>query len=555
MKESARLAPAPAAAPAAARPHPRPAWLVSALCLAFFVQGLTVAPFLGIQNDEVLFGAGVYPPWGVEYTIRMFHGAKPAMLMSYLGALKIWIYKVIFRLSPPSVWSVRLPMVFAGALTVFLFYVLVRRFAGVRAALVTTALLAFDTTWLLTTTLDWGPVALQHLLLAGGMLCLYSFYEGGRRGWLAAGFVLFGLGLWDKALFAWVLAGLGAAALAVFPRQIVTRLTARNVATAGLAFAIGCAPLLMYNLHRPLGTARGTIRVSSDEFSKKLWMVRISLEGSSLFGYIVHDDPPPQPAKPSTAFEQASVRLSDAFGRPRTSLTGYAFLLALMLFPWLWDTPARKPMLCALVFMAITWVQMAFLRQAGGGAHHTVLLWPFPQILIGAAFAETSRRAGRAGLAILVVLIALICGSALLVTNEHLAQLVRNGPTAIWTDAIQPLASEPVVLRAARVYCMDWGILDSLRLLDRGRLPLVFGPDQAFAGNGAEMMRQPNAVFVGHSAGTEFIQGVAAQMEKAAAASGYAKQVLREIRDRHGRPVFEIYRYAPKDRSLTVAAR
>ena len=151
----------------------------------------------------------------------------------------------------------RAPMLLAGAASVWLFYLLLRRIAGERAAVVGCGLLAADSLYLLTTCFDWGPVALQHLLIVAGMLLLLGFYQERNHGRLAWGCFLLGLAMWDKALATWMIAGIGVSLLAFFPKQIVSVLTLRRVAISVLAFALGALPLILYNIHSPLATFRG----------------------------------------------------------------------------------------------------------------------------------------------------------------------------------------------------------------------------------------------------------------------------------------------------------
>ena len=101
--------------------------------------------------------------------------------------------------------------------------------AGLRAACIGCCLLAADSLYLLTTCFDWGPVALQHLLVVGGVLLLMRFYQTLSSLSLAAGFFLLGLALWDKALGMWMLSGLGIAGILIFQREIwaVTGFTPR----------------------------------------------------------------------------------------------------------------------------------------------------------------------------------------------------------------------------------------------------------------------------------------------------------------------------------------
>src|ERR1035437_2229223 len=139
-----------------------------AACLLFFLSGSAFVSHLGIQNDEALFANGIFKPYAVAYKYTWGSNGLPLMLMSYLGTLKSWIYRPIFQRFSIGVWAMRVPMLLAGAASVWLFYLLLRRVAGQRTALFGCGLLATDSLYLLTTCLDWGPVALQHLLLVSG---------------------------------------------------------------------------------------------------------------------------------------------------------------------------------------------------------------------------------------------------------------------------------------------------------------------------------------------------------------------------------------------------
>ena len=117
--------------------------------------------------------------------------------------------------------------------------------------------------YLITTCFDWGPVALQHLLVLGGMLLTLRFYQERQEAALAAAFFLFGLALWDKALALWMLSGLGIAVISTFPRQFFATLTKRRLATAVLAFGLGSLPLLVFNLNNHWDTFRGNFRLDT----------------------------------------------------------------------------------------------------------------------------------------------------------------------------------------------------------------------------------------------------------------------------------------------------
>jgi len=54
--------------------------------------------------------------------------------------------------------------------------------------------------------------------------------------------------------------------------------------------------------------------------------------------------------------------------------------LAILLMP-LAGGSDRRAVLFALIAMTVAWLQMAITANAGGSVHHTILLWPLPQLL------------------------------------------------------------------------------------------------------------------------------------------------------------------------------
>ena len=506
-------------------------------------------PLLGLQNDEALFASGIFEPFGVAEFRWVFGHKLPMMLMTYVGGLKSWLYTLVFGVWPPSPASIRVPVLLAATAALGFFFLLFRRAAGPRAAVIGVALLAFDPMFLLTATFDWGPVALQHLLFGAALFLLLRWQQRKCNGWasLAGGFFLLGLALWNKAIFSWMLAGLAAATLAVFPRELLRALTPRRLAVAFLSFALGAFPLILYNARHGMETFRSNTAFDASDLPGRARLLRYTLEGSALFGWLTADDSEAAaPRQPQTALEKASALVSEAAGHPRSGLAFYSFLAALALLPWLWrgygwNGPVRA-IAFALVFLAVAWLVMALTRGAGGGVHHVILLWPFPALAVAAAFAAASRLMRRGTLA-LALAVPLIAASNALVLNEYYNQAVRNGGSLNWTDGIYSLAREVRKLPAQFVFITDWGMLDSLRLLDRGRLPLRVASDPADAEGVRSQVSNPAHLFVGHTAGNEFFPGATAKLETAAASLGYRRELLRTVTDSRGKPLFEIYRF------------
>jgi 4-amino-4-deoxy-L-arabinose transferase-like glycosyltransferase len=472
------------------------------------------------------------------------------MLLNYLGTLKGLVYRGIFRIRP-SLATTRIPMVLAGVATLWLLYRLIQRISGGRAAVAGCFLLAADSMFLLTNTFDWGPVAFQHLLLVGGVLLALVFYQHESLPALFGAFFLFGLGLWDKALMVWMLSGCGVAALVIFPRQILRSLRPRPILIAVFAFCLGALPLIVFNVNNHWETFRGNTTFDFTDLPNKTRLLGNTLNGQALFGWMVAEDhEAPVPRQPATLLERASFSLAEKANHRRTSFMVYGLILALLLTP-LARGAELKAILFSLVAMAIAWGQMAITRNAGGSVHHAVLIWPFPHLLMAVSFASAARRLGRAAVPALAFVVALLAGSSLIVLNQYHVQAVRNGGALNFNDAIVPLNDYLRGVRASNLFCVDWGILDSLRLLSRGRLPVRVGSDPVskpqLSAEDLEVVRgwvkEPDHVFVAHTEGNEFFTGTSAKLQKIATEMGYQRDLMQVIGDRYGRKVFEVYRF------------
>jgi 4-amino-4-deoxy-L-arabinose transferase-like glycosyltransferase len=538
------------------------------LCCIFFFMGCAFIPLTGIQNDEALFASGIYQPVDVQYSVKILGINLPLMIMTYVGALKSWLYTPVFQLWLPSAYSVRLPVLLIGAFTVWLFFVTARKLLGDRAALIGTVLLATDPMFLLATCFDWGPVALQHFLLLAGLLLIVMYAQSQSPAQLALAFFSFGLGMWDKALFAWPLVGLAVASIIVFPRDSLRVVTFKRSIVAVASFCLGALPLLVYNVAHPFETFRGNAQYSTELFYGKFLVLRATFQGRALFGWMTAVEPGPHPPAAANVIQNTCAWLASLLRHPLHTAFWSAFIAALLIVPVLWfgrgngaNPATRKVSVFAIVVMAVIWAQMAFTYNAGGGVHHTILLWPFPQFLIGSVYAGISCKFRRYAAPILTAAVIVVAFSNLLVVNEHYVQLIENGTSVIWSDALYPLSQSMNKFPARYVATIDWGMLNTLRLLDRGRLSLL--DEEGALANKPELsaedkavlsilLAEPTTLFVGHIPGKEIYAGMAARLEDFAGNRKFTKEMLDVVHDRNGREVFQIFRFRSPDRSLTV---
>lgn len=526
-------------------------WVGYFCALIFFFLGCVILPYPGLQNDEVIFAPSDYQVPGSS-VFHIFNGHVPVMLMSYLGALKTWLYSGILDVFPPSRWTVRLPVLFLGAVTVWLFVELLQEIQGSWAAWLGGLLLATDTMFLVTACFDWGPVAIQHLLIVAGLLLIVRFVLRSGRAVLFWGFFCLGLGLWDKALFEWNLSGLAVAALIVYPAAVRARLTIRNTALAAGGLALGALPLIVYNLVSGWPTLRSNSTFRFDEFASKFRSLRGTWNGSAVLGYIA--SVPGQAGQPRAAgniLERLSYALHSLTGDHPKNRLEWAFLAAVILTALLWRSSAFKKLLFFLLAIAVAWFQMAITKDAGASAHHVVLLWPLAYLFLAVAFAAAASRWGRVAAGLVTVAVVYLVAQNLLVTNQHFYLFARYGSPRSWTDAIYALSGDLGQARASQIVVADWGIVNSLILLQRNRLPLVLADENFLAPSesGSERQRDrqrlESGLWVGHTPPYREINQVNDSVMKAAAMSGFHKQILRLVSDSHGSPAYEIFRFAP----------
>jgi hypothetical protein len=530
--------------------------LTSRLFLAFsccltILAGCAFIPYAGLQMDEALFAGPYYQPVAREFRLRLFHHDIPLMVMTYIGTLKTLLYWpliAIFRSSftahpQYAAWVFRLPTILAAALTVFVFFYMARRAAGRGPAMVAALLLASDPTFLLTNTFDWGPVALEHLLLVTGCFFLLKFAQDRLPRDLPLGFYFLGLALWNKAVFVWALAGLICAVVSIFGRELSKMATRRHLVTAAAGFLIGALPFVIYNSHRRAETFRSNGHLDPRGAPAKFLHVRSALGGYGLYGYLPSEEYTDKPKAPVSFRGRAAVFLRDHLGEHRGAGMEYAAVLALLAVPLWWPSRAAR---FSLVFTAVAWFFMASTRDAGAALHHTVLLWPFPQLFVAIAISALRWR----WLAISSCL--LLFALNLLTINQYVAQFERNGADGVYSDAMNPLSMAVADVPGQTIYMLDWGIQFPLDVLHNGRLHMTNGHDPFMSdtpsdwdkGAALRMFTDPGALFIAHAGKREVFTGVRNRFDGSAAAAGCHEDGLRTIPDSNGRPVFEIFKLA-----------
>ena len=303
-------------------------------------------------------------------------------------------------------------------------------------------------------------------------------------------------------------------------------------------------PLIIYNARQKLITFRSNTVWSSEGIAGKAQLVRYVLEGNALFGMMTREPWELPMRAPATTAEKATISIALAAGMPRRSLMGYLAVASILLLPLVWRTPARTTALFVLICGAVAWCEMAFGKGTGGGAHHTVLLWPLPTIAIAAILATASKRL-RFGSVLLTVIVAVACAANLLVLSTYYTNLLRNGGTSSWTDAMYPALDAIHNMDKEAVCTVDWGFFDTLRLFERGA-PLcgvgdpVNDEDKRFD---LFYISNPRYVFLTHTEGNESFPGVTARFVQFAEGKGFRQVNRRVFADTNGRNTVETFQF------------
>ncbi|HYM10434.1 MAG TPA: glycosyltransferase family 39 protein, partial [Bryobacterales bacterium] len=532
----------------------------------------------GPQQDELLHAPVLLPALrpSILFSLKFNHGRLPLMMMSYVGALKGWLLWFWFLVVPMGVPGYRSFAVAAGAATVWLIFWFVRRYWGSAVAATTTALVATDPSFVHTIRLDYGPVALMHLFKMGGLCLLARWLASGSRTTLAAAAFLLGLGLWDKANFLWLLAGLGGTLVLLWPREAFQRLRANraSLAIAAIALLIGAAPLIGYNLKRHGETWREHGRL---EFRwSKILQAKGTFDGTFMAALTGEDHLAISPP----AHDVAWAGLANAMfriGRLRQTILLPLLGLAALLLPvnlWLLRRAgSTRRLLFPLLLSLLMYACMFVTFEGGASAHHLIMLEPFPLLFLAVSLwtpveaASAASGRPRRTLAAAAVTITIAAAAVNVSVNaRYLAIYTRTGGTAQFTDAIYRLVPYLAQHPERRLFAIDWGFSTPVAFVGwRSKLDVddfffsVNAPDDpGHAGQVhrlGELMRDPNNVFLLHTPQRTLLP-LPAREFSALADGGIEMQQVAYFAERSGELVYEIYQHggAPAARTAGVLA-
>jgi len=144
------------------------------LVVALVLLGLVnIGVYPGAHYDELLF---VNATQRIDETfIHKKYGEIPIMLMSYIGALKSYLFMPIFIIFGVSLESIRIPIFILGLFCLLLIYILLSRILPRFQASIITFLIGFNPYILYQFRVDVGPVVLELLIFISTLLLTSLF--------------------------------------------------------------------------------------------------------------------------------------------------------------------------------------------------------------------------------------------------------------------------------------------------------------------------------------------------------------------------------------------
>jgi 4-amino-4-deoxy-L-arabinose transferase-like glycosyltransferase len=412
----------------------------------------------GLQYDELLFVNGAL---GGTHAYHGFIASEalgvPTMLMTYIGALKAWLYAPIFSVFGVSVDTIRVPAVLLAALAIVLAVALVRRLLGTWPTLAFAVLLGTDPVLSSMSRADWGPIVLSALLRVCALLAYFAFLRRRQARYLWLLVISLSLGVFNKLDYGWFIVGLLVAALVMHRRELWRIVRSRPVAMfPPLAFQVVVAIVVFFEIALPAERLPrpGHLSIGA-RITEVENLFRGTFDGAAVYQYMTG------------------------------SLLAHATLMG-SLFPWVllgscgvagwfvvWgrrraqDDPLRARA-STTAFLVVLFIVMALgitaTRQATG-PHNIFLLWPLPSLLAICLFATALalpwRSTRLAAATVLGIAVLALLATQVRTSLEYVhAYRDRREWTAPWSPEIYAAASavSHSATGVTSIITADWGL-------------------------------------------------------------------------------------------------
>lgn len=516
----------------------------------------------GINAVQLLRGLPVQAFRGSG--VRVGSALLPLMVQDYIGALNVYLAVPILSAFGVSVSALRSLPVALAAVTLLLVYALTRELYGRAAAAAASLLLAVNPSYVFWSRQGIFVTNVTALVAVASSLSALLWWRTSRPRYLCVTAFLWGLGIYAKLLFAWVVIASAAIILVLLVAnrwrkrpvsdawvadkdsavaEPVARLKAWHVVAALSLFVVALLPMLVFNLQ-----TGGTLRAVAGRMA------------SSYYG-----------VSNTTFFANALVRLKQIgtllrgdhfwyiggpFGNGAApwiiaGLTVAALLGVVVKSAARRTSPSRGLAVCWLgvLFCLLVALQSSFTISDLFITHYAIVL-PFVFVAAAGLGACVVRCYGR--VVVLPVVAALLwwgVADASVTVNYHEALSVTGGHAA-HSDVIYKVSAYLLSGEITAPVAMDWGIEAPVYFLTEGRVrPVeVFGyerldaPDAAFDERLRAYMSDSSTVYIFHVPEVTVFEGRREGFDRLASDEGLSAVIDAVFYERSGSPVYVVAR-------------
>ncbi len=204
----------------------------------------TAAPAVNFYNNSY----ASQPPQIDPSVVPLFGRALPLMLMTYVGSVQTFLYVPVFFIFGHSIEVVRIVPILIAVAALWFGYFFFRNAFDRTAGAIMLLLTVTDPGFVFFTGRDFGPPALALLCKMAGLYFFLRWWRTSRPLYLPLASFIFGVGVYHKADFLWIIMATAVAATMFYFGELRKRLSLRAVLFAAGAFCIGAAPFLAMNI-------------------------------------------------------------------------------------------------------------------------------------------------------------------------------------------------------------------------------------------------------------------------------------------------------------------
>ena len=182
-------------------------WRYLSIILPILLFGVLASLFLerpGLQTDEVLFANLSLGEINHTTYIARKIGGITFFVISYIGALKSWIFIPIFKVFGFNYFSVRIPMILLSMVSLWLVYKTVNiSFKKPFLAWMILVALVTESTFITMVRTDVGPIAIEYFCKILSILLIFKYLQNKKQSNLYFLPIVLALGIFNKINFIW----------------------------------------------------------------------------------------------------------------------------------------------------------------------------------------------------------------------------------------------------------------------------------------------------------------------------------------------------------------